>query len=87
MYRCAGIGRQVPFRPEWFKNCTSSSLVIYIFIAACGSQPPPLLRKGGGEVKNLSKLFYNMRKMTIEMNYFVVHLGGQGGYIINRNRV
>ena len=26
--RCAGIGRQVPFRPEWFHNCTSSSLVI-----------------------------------------------------------
>ena len=26
--RCAGIGRQVPLRTEWFHNCTSSSLVI-----------------------------------------------------------
>jgi hypothetical protein len=27
---CAGIGRQVPFRPEWLQNCASSSLVTHM---------------------------------------------------------
>lgn len=56
--RCAGIGRQVPFRPEWFHNCTSSSLVICNFRAKAHlshrpSWARPEGRRGGGGFINI----------------------------------